>query len=122
MVFSHRLSLLPKFVRQVEAKFMHAHPHAYAKNKKWTALTSTTTIPFLFTARNLTYTLDSGSHEQQGRRETMEDTHVHWDVFVCEGPAPFSKVSYYGVYDGHGGVQNQIVNCTQPYRKIPPIS
>jgi serine/threonine protein phosphatase PrpC len=32
----------------------------------------------------------------------MEDTHIHLDL-VCEIEAPFKKISYYGVYDGHGG-------------------
>lgn len=53
----------------------------------------------------MNYTLHSGSHDEQGRRDTMEDTHIHLDVVCCEGSAPFRKVSYYGVYDGHGGVR-----------------
>lgn len=51
----------------------------------------------------MNYTLHSGSHDEQGRRDTMEDTHIHLDVVSVEGSAPYRKVSYYGVYDGHGG-------------------
>lgn len=33
----------------------------------------------------------------------MEDTHVHLDVVTVEEKSPWTKISYYGVYDGHGG-------------------
>eukprot|EP01126_Amoeba_proteus_P031192 TRINITY_DN3066_c0_g1_i10.p1 TRINITY_DN3066_c0_g1~~TRINITY_DN3066_c0_g1_i10.p1 ORF type:complete len:290 (-),score=43.47 TRINITY_DN3066_c0_g1_i10:374-1243(-) len=49
------------------------------------------------------YRLSSGSHDEQGRRETMEDTHVNFDDVKVVFTNPFSKVSFYGVYDGHGG-------------------
>lgn len=51
------------------------------------------------------YTLVSGSHAAQGRRDTMEDAHVHIDdvLSMREGIANFHQVAFYGVYDGHGG-------------------
>lgn len=51
----------------------------------------------------MSYTVKSGSHEAQGRRDTMEDTHVHIDNVVFEAKTPWNQVAYYGVYDGHGG-------------------
>eukprot|EP01127_Copromyxa_protea_P011119 TRINITY_DN2778_c0_g1_i1.p1 TRINITY_DN2778_c0_g1~~TRINITY_DN2778_c0_g1_i1.p1 ORF type:complete len:305 (-),score=67.01 TRINITY_DN2778_c0_g1_i1:35-949(-) len=51
----------------------------------------------------MNYTLDSGADEKQGRRDTMEDTHVHLDSVNKESEWPFSSIAYYGVYDGHGG-------------------
>lgn len=57
-----------------------------------------------------TFTLDSGFGETQGRRDTMEDAHVVFDdilkvedIGITEVPG--HRVSYYGVYDGHGGVR-----------------
>ena len=54
----------------------------------------------------------SGVHEAQGRRETMEDTHVLFDI-VKETIAdlsgnPEDSVAFYGVFDGHGGVSDLI--------------
>lgn len=62
----------------------------------------------------MNYTICSGSHEEQGRRDTMEDTHVHLDVVCCEGNAPFKKVSFFGVYDGHGGVRYTLLVVVTP--------
>ena len=55
----------------------------------------------------------SGVHEAQGRRETMEDTHVLFDI-VKETIAdlsgnPEDSVAFYGVFDGHGGVSDLIL-------------
>lgn len=68
----------------------------------------------------MNYTLQSGSHEEQGRRDTMEDTHVHLDVVRIEANAPWTKISYYGVYDGHGGVclSCELVNTRREQRPI----
>lgn len=44
--------------------------------------------------------LESGHCSDQGRRDTMEDTHK-----VVEGyQSSAGRVAFYGVYDGHGGV------------------
>jgi len=52
------------------------------------------------------YKLSSGSSEAQGPRKTMEDTHKRIDCVKTEFPINnFNKVSYYAVYDGHGGAQ-----------------
>lgn len=55
------------------------------------------------------FTIDSGFGETQGRRDTMEDTHVVFDnILKIEDigitSVPGQRVSFYGVYDGHGGV------------------
>jgi len=49
----------------------------------------------------------SGVESIQGRRPTMEDTHVMLDDIASEFPNLVSKenFSFYGVYDGHGGAQ-----------------
>jgi len=66
------------------------------------------------------YRLISGSCETQGRRETMEDTHKHIDdvkeVQTFDSIKTFSKVAYYGVYDGHGGDQTakMVENALHP--------
>lgn len=54
------------------------------------------------------YILVSGAAAAQGRRETMEDAHVTFDdaSTVVSDLSPFKKVSFYGVYDGHGGVRS----------------
>jgi len=51
------------------------------------------------------YTLRSGSNAQQGRRETMEDAHIHLDDVhqTIKDITNFKQLSFYGVYDGHGG-------------------
>lgn len=54
--------------------------------------------------------LDSGFGETQGRRDTMEDAHVVFDdILQVEDigitTVPGKRVSFYGVYDGHGGVR-----------------
>lgn len=57
------------------------------------------------------YVLVSGAAEAQGRRETMEDTHIAMDE-VTTGlgdAAPFKKLAFYGVYDGHGGVRSSSI-------------
>jgi len=53
--------------------------------------------------------LESGFHEAQGRRDTMEDAHAvindaktHADLSAY--PLPYKNVSFWGVFDGHGGV------------------
>jgi len=49
-------------------------------------------------------TCQSGSEAQQGRRSTMEDTHVHFDdVSKKYGLPEDTTHAFYGVYDGHGG-------------------
>jgi serine/threonine protein phosphatase PrpC len=55
--------------------------------------------------------IDSGFGETQGRRDTMEDTHVVFDdILQVENigitKVPGQRVSFYGVYDGHGGVRS----------------
>lgn len=58
------------------------------------------------------YSLVSGAAGVQGRRGTMEDTHVNFDVLDGSEPQhlapkagiPFDRLAYYAVYDGHGGV------------------
>jgi len=51
------------------------------------------------------YYLRSGSAAAQGRRDTMEDAHIHLDnVHESIGDlGHFKQLSFYGVYDGHGG-------------------
>jgi len=55
------------------------------------------------------FSLRSGSAAAQGRRETMEDAHIHLDSVTETLPElahdTFKQVSFYGVYDGHGGVR-----------------
>jgi len=55
------------------------------------------------------YSLLSGAHEAQGRRETMEDAHQHFDNLKQESGFEslnnFSQIAYYAVFDGHGGDQ-----------------
>lgn len=53
--------------------------------------------------------LESGFHEAQGRRDTMEDAHAiiddaktHADLSSFE--LPYKQIAFYGVFDGHGGV------------------
>eukprot|EP01097_Dermamoeba_algensis_P002063 TRINITY_DN1823_c0_g1_i1.p1 TRINITY_DN1823_c0_g1~~TRINITY_DN1823_c0_g1_i1.p1 ORF type:complete len:371 (+),score=82.40 TRINITY_DN1823_c0_g1_i1:89-1201(+) len=58
--------------------------------------------------KKLKLKLSSGSHEAQGDRHTMEDTHVHIDDLRDFFPSlkeNASTVAFYGVYDGHGGKQ-----------------
>lgn len=55
------------------------------------------------------FSVESGFGEAQGRRDTMEDAHVLFDdILQVENigitAVPGQRVSYYGVYDGHGGV------------------
>jgi len=61
------------------------------------------------TTKKPTFKLTSGSHEEQGPRKTMEDTHKRIDNVHTEIPdisiKNFSQVAYYAVYDGHGGAQ-----------------
>ena len=46
----------------------------------------------------------SGSEAQQGRRSTMEDTHVHFDDVSDKYGFPRDITrAFYGVFDGHGG-------------------
>lgn len=46
----------------------------------------------------------SGSDAQQGRRMTMEDTHVHFDDISEKYSFPKDITrAFYAVYDGHGG-------------------
>ena len=46
----------------------------------------------------------SGSDAQQGRRMTMEDTHVHFDDISEKYGFPKDVTrAFYAVYDGHGG-------------------
>jgi len=46
----------------------------------------------------------SGSEAQQGRRSTMEDTHVHFDDVNDKYGFPKDMTrAFYAVYDGHGG-------------------
>lgn len=56
------------------------------------------------------FTVESGYGETQGRRDTMEDAHVVFDdILAVENigitSVPGQRVSFYGVYDGHGGVR-----------------
>jgi protein phosphatase 2C family protein 2/3 len=55
------------------------------------------------------FSIESGFGEAQGRRDTMEDAHVVFDdILQVENigitTVPGQRVSFYGVYDGHGGV------------------
>lgn len=53
------------------------------------------------------FTISSGSSETQGPiRPTMEDAHLHFDDFkTSHAPTSrYSQLSFYAVYDGHGGV------------------
>jgi serine/threonine protein phosphatase PrpC len=56
------------------------------------------------------YTLTTGVHDSQGRRDTMEDTHVTFDdvkaVPEFVNLTTFSKIAYLGVFYGHGGKKN----------------
>jgi protein phosphatase 2C family protein 2/3 len=55
----------------------------------------------------------SGVHEAQGRRESMEDTHVLFDIvketITDLSGNPEDSVAFYGVFDGHGGVDAAIM-------------
>ena len=56
------------------------------------------------------FSIQSGFGETQGRRDTMEDAHVVFDdILKVEdigiSSVPCQRVSFYGVYDGHGGVR-----------------
>jgi len=61
----------------------------------------------------------SGFSSEKGRRLNMEDTHVCIDDIREEYPDVFNrshlgnKISYYGVYDGHGG--KEAADYTQKY-------
>jgi len=61
------------------------------------------------TTKKKTFKLISGSHEEQGPRKTMEDTHKRIDNVHTDLPdisiKNYSQVAYYAVYDGHGGAQ-----------------
>lgn len=47
----------------------------------------------------------AGFESVQGRRVTMEDTHVVMeDVNSSFSLSPSVQRAYYGVYDGHGGM------------------
>jgi serine/threonine protein phosphatase PrpC len=54
-------------------------------------------------------TLSSGHADDQGRRDTMEDTHVSFDrisdhnSLVIHDTLKGKFVTFFGVYDGHGG-------------------
>eukprot|EP01120_Amphizonella_sp_Union-15-10_P010683 TRINITY_DN434_c0_g1_i2.p1 TRINITY_DN434_c0_g1~~TRINITY_DN434_c0_g1_i2.p1 ORF type:complete len:339 (+),score=86.68 TRINITY_DN434_c0_g1_i2:78-1094(+) len=50
----------------------------------------------------MSLTFEIGFDEAQGRRETMEDTHVIIDH--AEKPVDSGPLGFFGVYDGHGGV------------------
>lgn len=66
---------------------------------------------------NYSYELESGFDEAQGRRETMEDTHVvvnnalEYEEYGLREAYEGKKVAFYGVFDGHGGVSNQCLNA-----------
>lgn len=52
----------------------------------------------------------SSKEELQGIRPTMEDASVHFDSVTVDGFATLpkeldNKISYFGVYDGHGGIE-----------------
>jgi len=56
------------------------------------------------------FKVESGFHEEQGKRDTMEDAHVIFNdirddkaLGLTSTPAPLKHVSFFGVYDGHGG-------------------
>jgi serine/threonine protein phosphatase PrpC len=54
----------------------------------------------------MSFTLQSGHAADQGRRETMEDTHVSYDNVeptLIHDSIKGKLVSFFGVYDGHGG-------------------
>ncbi|KAH3764979.1 protein serine/threonine phosphatase [Pelomyxa schiedti] len=55
------------------------------------------------TAEKKKLKLKSGAGELQGRRPTMEDTHITSDSVVVDGIPTKIHVSLYGVFDGHGG-------------------
>eukprot|EP01120_Amphizonella_sp_Union-15-10_P010682 TRINITY_DN434_c0_g1_i1.p1 TRINITY_DN434_c0_g1~~TRINITY_DN434_c0_g1_i1.p1 ORF type:complete len:345 (+),score=89.51 TRINITY_DN434_c0_g1_i1:84-1118(+) len=50
----------------------------------------------------MSLTFEIGFDEAQGRRDTMEDTHVIIDH--AEKPLADGPLGFFGVYDGHGGV------------------
>jgi len=60
-------------------------------------------------AEKSTLTFESGCDDAQGRRDTMEDTHVLFDSVAKDVPEikieGNDKYAFYGVYDGHGGVE-----------------
>jgi serine/threonine protein phosphatase PrpC len=69
--------------------------------------------------KKFNYRLLSGSHEAQGPRKTMEDTHKRIDDIKTDlgyNSIPYSRVAYYAVYDGHGGAQTaeMVVDSLHP--------
>lgn len=63
----------------------------------------------------------SGVHEAQGRRESMEDTHVLFDIvketITDLSGNPEDSVAFYGVFDGHGGVSDLIIKELNSYTR-----
>lgn len=70
------------------------------------------------------YDLESGFYEAQGRRDTMEDTHVvinnalEIEEFQLGEIFEGKNVALYGVFDGHGGVCIYIQNIPLYKRTI----
>jgi len=59
----------------------------------------------------------SDSHCIQGRRQSMEDEHVHFDNFNTEvGIEDQVQRAFYAIYDGHGG-DNVAKLCKERYHK-----
>lgn len=54
------------------------------------------------------FSLTFADHGSKGRRKTMEDEHIVWtnDEIHSAYPAlpPTTRLSFFGIYDGHGGV------------------
>jgi serine/threonine protein phosphatase PrpC len=48
----------------------------------------------------------SGSSSHQGRRDTMEDTHIALDDVSKAITDCKEQIAFYGVFDGHGGVRS----------------
>eukprot|EP01130_Rhizamoeba_saxonica_P017309 TRINITY_DN834_c0_g1_i2.p1 TRINITY_DN834_c0_g1~~TRINITY_DN834_c0_g1_i2.p1 ORF type:complete len:294 (-),score=88.71 TRINITY_DN834_c0_g1_i2:67-948(-) len=56
--------------------------------------------------------VSSGVYDVQGRRSTMEDTHKCIDDVIesnSDATFPFQNLSYFGVFDGHGGTEAAIL-------------
>jgi len=52
---------------------------------------------------------ETGFDEAQGRRETMEDTHVVIERHTSESAKQYDNLAFFGVYDGHGGVDAAVM-------------
>ncbi|XP_049851957.1 protein spalten-like [Schistocerca gregaria] len=62
--------------------------------------------------------IEAGLYEVQGRRETMEDTHVMFEDLKAVLDAVPDHTAFFGVYDGHGGVDAAKLCRDYLHRKI----